>query len=481
MTTGPFVIRNLSATSLYAWEDYDDFESGIIDTEKWETAYFSGGREAQVLTNWYSSNVVKLWGETFTGSDPAKLPESATSPEWQNVLTDSTGEGNSGILIFDDSIIGVQAKLLLDYSNVEQAGVFISAMFSGGGIELVKRGEWFYEDEWDSYITDSPYFSYDIQDETGAIVGKKLRANTGSWYEVAVIRKNNKDIVFVDGEKLSEIDSPIEPEAWIIGAFNDAGQPFSAHVDDVRVLRRSDTEFNADALVADEISAQRDLVYLQTENGPELIDGAGEINFEIFLPQQPEITAATLEVDGVSYNLIEDQGSTVFRTRYGFGLGETNELYDIESSSDSDWSAYVNGKSFNFSLTHNGVDYIYSHQLPGASALPSAPNLSINGVGNWKVDAEEGHSYLELIPAQNVVVSWEPFQADDEYDHIFIALSEWVNEDDEVDVFEHVLSNDSTHFEFSRICLPQETSIPSMWSLPILRKVTTRKDLGVLI
>ena len=50
-----------------------------------------------------------------------------------------------------------------------------------------------------------------------------------------------------------------------------------------------------------------------------------------------------------------------------------------------------------------------------------------------------------------MVVSWDSFQSDDEYDHINISLQKWVG-DEEDDVFDNedlVVSADSTSYEFS--------------------------------
>ena len=154
------------------------------------------------------------------------------------------------------------------------------------------------------------------------------------------------------------------------------------------------------ALIADEIDGGRDSVYLQTSNGPELIEGAGEFGFDIFLPNEPEFSAAELVLNGQTYDLTQDEAPLGFRTRYGYGRGEIHELYDIESYSDTDLSSFSVGAEFIFSLSHNGNDYSFTHNVVAESALPSPPNLSINGDGNWTTDPTEGHEYLKLAPAQ---------------------------------------------------------------------------------
>ena len=206
--------------------------------------------------------------------------------------------------------------------------------------------------------------------------------------------------LFLDNELVQEYPIRGELLSFHFGAFHDSGASFETFVDNVRVIRRSDIGSNEPVLVVDEIEAQRDLVYLQTQNGPELIEDAGEINFEIF-SQQPQFTAAELEVDGITYDLTQDEAPEGDFVLDMDTIVEINELYDIESSSANDWSDYANGKAFNFTLTHDGDAYNYSHFLPGESALPPAPNISINGDATWATDPEEGHEYVKLTPAEN--------------------------------------------------------------------------------
>ena len=243
VTTGLFKFNSLSATSRFAWEDYDDFESDTINSEKWETAYFSGGTEPRLIDEYYSDSPslsLELKGNAYSGNDPIKIPSGSV---WVDAVSESQGESNSAIFIFDDTIIGVQAKLKLPYDNSEQAGVYISAPFTDAGIELALRGEWQYEDEWGySYTSSQPYFSYHAYDQNDQIIGKKKAAYTDQWYTVSVIRTNNQSTIFVNGEKLSVIESLGDVDAWMLGAFNDNGDAFSAFVDDVRVLRYSDSE-----------------------------------------------------------------------------------------------------------------------------------------------------------------------------------------------------------------------------------------------
>ena len=199
----------------------------------------------------------------------------------------------------------------------------------------------------------------------------------------------------------------------------------------------------------------RDLVYLQTPNGPELLEDAGEINFDLELEDQPTVTSATLKVDGQVYDLTQNEGPAVFRTRYGYGNGEVFELYDVESSSDSGRSSYANGKEFEFSLTVGGNEYAYLHELPGEAALPTPPNLSVTDADSWKVD-QDGYDYLEVPSADNYRVTWDAFDTSDSRDFIQVSLVELIGEDEE-DIFEDiVLSASATDYEIDGSLLERD-------------------------
>ena len=203
------------------------------------------------------------------------------------------------------------------------------------------------------------------------------------------------------------------------------------------------------SLVADQINGSRDLIYLQTPDGPTLIDGVSEMNFEIFLPNQPTVTSAILELDGNQYNLMQGNAPPGFYAQYGFGGGETNELYDVEmSSDDSNWNNYTGSKNFTFSITADGDIFSYTHELPAQLDLPNPPNIYLSGDQNWVVGDENNH-YLEIEKLDSFTASWDSFQYDGQYDYILVSLQKQQG-DDEVEVFEEVLSSPaSTSYLFS--------------------------------
>jgi hypothetical protein len=190
--------------------------------------------------------------------------------------------------------------------------------------------------------------------------------------------------------------------------------------------------------------AFRDRVYLQGENGPVEIDGASEINFDLQLVGKPGVTTATLTLDNVSYDLTNLEAPAGFRTNYGYSTFD-NEIFDVESSSDSDWSSYINGKTFDFDLTIEGSSYSYSHNLPSVSSLPAAPNISLANILKWEKDSE-GYDSAKVKEQDLYEFSWGSFSSAGDNDYIVVHLQE-LDGDDEIEVIsETVLASDTTSF-----------------------------------
>ena len=190
--------------------------------------------------------------------------------------------------------------------------------------------------------------------------------------------------------------------------------------------------------------AFRDRVYLQGENGPVEIDGASEINFDLQLVGKPGVTTATLTLDNVSYDLTNLEAPAGFRTNFGYSTYD-NEIFDVESSSDSDWGSYINGKTFDFDLTIEGSSYSYSHNLPSVSSLPAAPNISLANILEWEKDSE-GYDSAKIQEQDLYEFSWDSFSSAGNNDYIVVHLQE-LDGDDEIEVIsETVLASDSTSF-----------------------------------
>jgi uncharacterized repeat protein (TIGR02543 family) len=199
------------------WQDYDDFGDNSLDLSKWEVGYFAGGQDPVV-----ANGRAELKGASYTGSNPTKLP--------QDLLPAAQGstEGNAFLFAQQEGMLGIEAEITLPSSgNSLEAGVFISMFDSNplgyDGIEL-------------AYRPTGTIISYDYLDAAGQETDGYKAAALDTKYRLAVVHSNGKTTFFLDGEKIQEFDQPFTPDYWGVGAFNDNGQPFTAYVDNVRVL-----------------------------------------------------------------------------------------------------------------------------------------------------------------------------------------------------------------------------------------------------
>jgi hypothetical protein len=218
----------------YVWEDYDDFSGSNLDTSKWDVGYFEGGQNAVV-----SGGKAELIGTGFTGSD-AKL----TPAPWVGAVTNSIGQSNSGIFLKSVNVNGLEVEVTIPTSgNSENVGFIIETyseeLSTYNGIELAWRQNglsWSFENEYPS---------------SGQLYEIDQAANFDETYKVAVIHTGSRMEMYINGERVANINSTFSPSHWLIGSFNDDGNPFSVSIDNVNILRQSSETLNGSSLFLD--------------------------------------------------------------------------------------------------------------------------------------------------------------------------------------------------------------------------------------
>ena len=414
----------------YVWEDYDNFNSGALDSSKWDVGYFGGGQHPVVV-----GGRIELKGGLYTGHDETKLPQDLL-PLFQN-----SNEGKVFLFIKEDGIQGMEVDITLpSFGNSPGAGmridVFAANPLSSYGIELG-------EDEDPNW--GGVYFYYDYLNPAGKVVEGTKAADWDTTYRVGFLRAEGKTTLVIDGQIVQKFDQSFTSGYWSFNALNEAGSSFVAYADNVRVLRRSSGSPSIQVAPL-ALSAFRDKVYLHGQNGPVEIDGASEINFDLQLIGQPTVSAATMTVDSVTYDLASFQAPTAFRTNYGYSSFD-DELFDVESSSESDWNPYINGKTFNFNITVDGITYSYAHNLPAESSLPSTPNTSFAESLGWKTDSD-GYAYQEARAGNSLTLTWDTFSLASSDDFITVSVEELVG-DNEIEVMGSTsLPVTATSYEF---------------------------------
>jgi hypothetical protein len=441
---------------LRKWEDYDDFSGSTLNTNKWDVSCWDGGNLPII-----SNGQALLAGKTNSSwnSTIATARMLASNSNAVNML--AGGEAHS-VLEFkeSDDIYGIELDLILPLDIPSNCGIGIYAidyneMFNGNAEDSIR----FDLDLWHSSSTIG---NPEVQISWGNLsTGKEEKANSikvsnGTPIKLAFIRSENVIEFFYNNQSVAKANYKNVSETFIVRSVSEQGHKFDTYLDNVRVLRRSSNLPLINVAPA-KIEGSRDLVYLQSPSGSSLLAGACEINFDLELTDRPTVSAATLKVDGNVFDITQNQGPTAFRTRYGYRTGEPNELYDIESSSTSDWSVYVNGKRFEFDLLIGGNQYTYSHDLPGEAELPTPPSPSISGAGSWKKD-QSSHDYVEVSEAENYVVSWDPFVTSDSNDFIVVSLVEQIG-DEEKDILGDVnLTVATSSYEISGNLLEKNKS-----------------------
>ena len=239
------------------WEDYDDFSSGSLDTEKWEVAWFKGGRAPTVV------NGALQLGGSGDPNDPA-----SDSMPYQLSLLDipESMATHPFTIITDSSVYGLEAEIMLPSGSQYSTGLnFLcwdttSQTADGSFKQFGPEIEY-----WEGL---NPTLDYQYIDSlTGQIVEESIPVNFNTYYKASLIQDGNISMIFLDGEKVADFHYPeFSPNAFGFFAFNDDGHAFESYVKNVRVLRRSQETQEPDPVtVVSDPSGQAVLVQVGNE------------------------------------------------------------------------------------------------------------------------------------------------------------------------------------------------------------------------
>jgi hypothetical protein len=331
-----------------------------------------------------------------------------------------------------DNIYGIELSLTLPNNVSTDCGIGLYAidyneMFNNGNEEASIR---FDLDLWHGSGSAEAQVSWQNPSTGNGEKASSIIVSKGTPIKLAFIRNENEIEFFYNDQSIATGNYQNVNETFFVRAVSETGASFANSVDNVRVLRRSSGSPSIKVAPL-ALSAFRDKVYLQGQNGPVEIDGASEINFDLQLIGQPTVSAATMTVDSVTYDLASFQAPAAFRTNYGYSSFD-DELFDVESSSESDWDPYINGKAFNFNITVDDITYSYAHNLPAESSLPSTPNTSFAESLGWKTDSD-GYEYQEARAGNSLTLTWDTFSLASSDDFITVSVEELVG-DNEMEV-----------------------------------------------
>ena len=238
ITTGPFSLSGVAVPEQFDWEDYDDFEDNTLDSSKWL----------------YSTNY-------FVGNEP-------TMANGRVELTGLTSEhthSNTFLILEDlDGIVGLEGDIWLPSNAPMDTGVLIGIADAGvpvGWIDL-----WVNEN--------NTWLDITLENSSsGEKIDFNRDAELGVVYRVGIIKKEDKIALFLNGEKIAEVTTWDSDDLdFLFRGVNDVGSPFTAYLDNIRVIRNWEEydDFSSSSLD----SGKWEVAWFKGGRAPTVVNGA---------------------------------------------------------------------------------------------------------------------------------------------------------------------------------------------------------------
>ena len=219
--------QNFNLLAAPTWEIYDDFSGSTLDTQKWETWYWPGGRIPLI-----SNGQLKLENGGGSGRKDAAFMSTLQSAGFDL----SSNTYHTGVAFTDPSIIGIEADLFLPAGVASDSGVVMELFEQVSSQEIRNAGvELSY---WGGSQAELEFARSAYSSGTGTSkVEHEEYATLGQSYRIRILRQGGSIKLYRDGDLVQTHAAEGELLAFFIGAFNDVGQSMYATVDNVRVLR----------------------------------------------------------------------------------------------------------------------------------------------------------------------------------------------------------------------------------------------------
>ena len=209
------------------WENYDNFNDNSINSAKWETGYWHGG-QAPNETNGSiklsvsgvdsGANNLGSFNQLFTAGFP------------------SNGTNHSFLGFTQSGLRGVECELSLPVTNTYGSGVYLGIFEKIGNNSFAFIGPEL--GFWGSTPTLSFENSVYVNGSETIDEDSDRPAFLGQNYRVAIILNDQGTYeLYLNDELITQYQARGSEIFFHFGAFHDLGQPMTAYVDNVRVLR----------------------------------------------------------------------------------------------------------------------------------------------------------------------------------------------------------------------------------------------------
>ena len=253
------------------WEDYEDFSGSNIDTDRWSMGHWDGGNlpviENERLT--LSGNTISGFKEVLPTNGMLEL-DPDIKPLLEEGFSSSNGtESHSMLELLKDDILGIEVEVQLpvDAPSSTAIGLYASDWAKAFSEDQSDKS-FFGLDLWRNHI-DIEY----VDPNTGEFISNDLSTTPGSTHTFAFIFEDGKVFMFVDGEKVAEFSSAnFSRDAIVIRAWNNAGEPFSAYAENVRIVRnwKDYDDFSSGSLD----SSKWEVAWFKGGRAPTVVNGA---------------------------------------------------------------------------------------------------------------------------------------------------------------------------------------------------------------
>ena len=253
------------------WEGYEDFSGSNIDTDRWSMGHWDGGNlpviENERLT--LSGNTISGFKEVLPTNGMLEL-DPDIKPLLEEGFSSSNGtESHSMLELLKDDILGIEVEVQLpvDAPSSTAIGLYASDWAKAFSEDQSDKS-FFGLDLWRNHI-DIEY----VDPNTGEFISNDLSTTPGSTHTFAFIFEDGKVFMFVDGEKVAEFSSAnFSRDAIVIRAWNNAGEPFSAYAENVRIVRNWEDydDFSSGSLD----SSKWEVAWFKGGRAPTVVNGA---------------------------------------------------------------------------------------------------------------------------------------------------------------------------------------------------------------
>jgi hypothetical protein len=221
------------------WEEYDDFSTRSLDSSKWGVSYYAGGKPPVI-----NDGVLELSGTSQEDFNETYLDESWLG-EFPNAISDLGDSGAHSNVGINENLDAIEFEVMMPSSVPEKVGMGLyildTSRFEGSfDYEARANAARAYADMW--------YESGNLEVNFGVIGHSTvyIPCSFDTYYRIGVVFEESKTCFYLNGQKKAEFEETLTKDYFLMRGTSSESVPFTAYMDNVRVLRRSQENTDPD-------------------------------------------------------------------------------------------------------------------------------------------------------------------------------------------------------------------------------------------